>query len=139
MCSLSYNDLAADFGQTVVVSVPHRTRGPQPFAVLRSFAGRRPDDINDNVGCMLGKLYSLSGLLTLKNLGLDEFPINTTHKVMKSEVQKAVLQYLFYPAYHIERRKQEQCSVLVSIFCGGSNPLVLSFLTGCDCPLRGSP
>jgi hypothetical protein len=46
---------------------------------------------------------------------------------------------LFHPAYHIERRKQGQCSVLVSVFCGGSNPPVLSFLTGCDRPLGGSP
>jgi len=94
MCSLSYNALAADFGQTVVVGVPHRTQGAQPFAVLRSFAGRSPDDINDYVERMLGKHYSLSGLLTLKHLGLDEFPINSTHKVMKSEVQKAVLQFI---------------------------------------------
>ena len=46
---------------------------------------------------------------------------------------------LFHHAYHIEGRKQGQCSVLVFVFCGVSNPPVLSFLTGCDRPLGGSP
>ena len=27
---------------------------------------------------------------------------------------------LFHPAYHIERSKQEQCSVLVSVYCGAA-------------------
>jgi hypothetical protein len=46
---------------------------------------------------------------------------------------------LFHPAYHIERRKRGQCSILLSVFCGGSNPLVLSFLTSCNRPLGGYP
>ncbi|KAE9364968.1 acetyl-CoA synthetase-like protein [Stipitochalara longipes BDJ] len=74
--------------QTVVVSIPHGTGESQPCAVLRSFAGKDPDKINNHIVRVLGKHYLPSDLLTLEQLGLDEFPINATHKVVKSELQQ---------------------------------------------------
>jgi 4-coumarate--CoA ligase len=68
--------------------------GAEPFAVLSSYHGKTKAEIKDHVRTTLGEDYALGGLATLKQLGLLEFPLNPTHKVIKSEVHAAVLQYL---------------------------------------------
>ncbi|KAK8931517.1 hypothetical protein H634G_04054 [Metarhizium anisopliae BRIP 53293] len=80
--------------QAVAVSITSESQGEQLFAVLRSLASNSPGDINRHIEKMLGKQYVLDGLLTLEQLGLAAFPVNATHKIMKSEIKTALLKYL---------------------------------------------
>ncbi|KAK4233722.1 hypothetical protein C8A03DRAFT_19245 [Achaetomium macrosporum] len=80
--------------QTIVVSVPHDVLGAEPFAVLSAYNGKTADQIKERVRAVLGKHYMLGGLVSLEQLGLAAFPLNPTHKVVKSEVQTAVVNYL---------------------------------------------
>lgn len=80
--------------QAVAISVTSESQGEQLFAVLRSLASNSPGDINRHIEKMLGKQYVLDGLLTLEQLGLAAFPVNATHKIMKSEMKTALLKYL---------------------------------------------
>lgn len=79
--------------QTIVVPVPHHVLGVEPFAVISSYDVGTERKIKDHVRAVLGTNYSLGGLSSLKQLGLMEFPVNLTHKIIKSEVRKAVLKY----------------------------------------------
>ncbi|KAK4141043.1 uncharacterized protein C8A04DRAFT_31362 [Dichotomopilus funicola] len=80
--------------QTVVVATPHPVLGSEPFAVLHSLQRKTEASIRAHVKKTLGENYALGGLVTLEQLELVEFPLNATHKVVKSEVQAAVLRYL---------------------------------------------
>lgn len=42
----------------------------------------------------LGPDYALGKVFTLKELGMQEFPINVTGKIMKIELRKAVMELL---------------------------------------------
>ncbi|KAH8807228.1 putative amp dependent CoA ligase [Xylogone sp. PMI_703] len=80
--------------QSIVVPTPHHVLGTEPFVTLRSLNGKTEAQIKDHVRAVFGRDYTLGGLVTLKQLGLAEFPLNPTHKIIKSEVQAAVLKYL---------------------------------------------
>ncbi|KAI4598811.1 putative NRPS-like protein biosynthetic cluster [Pestalotiopsis sp. 9143b] len=80
--------------QVSVVAVPSPTLGTQPFAVVNNLNGRLSDQINTEVKWLLGEDYGLAGVVTLEQIGLDAFPVNATHKIVKFEVQKAVLRFL---------------------------------------------
>lgn len=80
--------------QTCVVAVPHPLLGHEPFAVLSTFNDKNENDIKDHVCRMFGPEYALAGLSSLKQIGLQEFPVNATHKIVKFEVQMAVEQHL---------------------------------------------
>ncbi|RYO97394.1 hypothetical protein DL765_011238 [Monosporascus sp. GIB2] len=90
--------------QTIVVPVQHHVLGAEPFAVLGSYNGKTEEEIKEHVRTSLGRDYALGGLASLKQLGLLEFPVNPTHKVMKSEVQREVENYL-------KRRLREESTV----------------------------
>ena len=74
--------------------IPHPTLGHEPFAVLAHFNDKHEDDIRDHVVRTLGKDYALKGLVPLKQIGLHDFPVNASHKIVKFEVQQAVLDHL---------------------------------------------
>ncbi|KAH8589377.1 putative amp dependent CoA ligase [Bisporella sp. PMI_857] len=80
--------------QTIVVPAPHYVLGTEPFAVLSSYNGKTEREIKDHVRSVFGNDYALGGLATLKQLGFVEFPLNSTHKIIKSQVQEAVLKHL---------------------------------------------
>ncbi|KAI0469979.1 hypothetical protein GGR56DRAFT_684235 [Xylariaceae sp. FL0804] len=80
--------------QTIVVPVPHHVLGVEPFAVISGYEPGSERCIKDHVRAVLGSNYSLGGLSSLKQLGLMEFPVNLTHKIIKSDVRKAVLKYM---------------------------------------------
>ncbi|KAI0536945.1 putative amp dependent CoA ligase [Xylaria digitata] len=81
--------------QAVVVSIPHHVLGAEPFAVISSFpAGKTEMQIKEHVCRALDKDYALAGLASLKQLGFVDFPINQTHKVIRSEIRQAVLKYM---------------------------------------------
>lgn len=48
------------------------------------------EDIIQHVKRCLGKEYTLSGVASLAQVGLKEFPVNATHKIIKAEVQMVV-------------------------------------------------
>lgn len=62
--------------------------------MLSSYNGKTDAQIKDHVRVVLGNDYSLGGLASLKQLGLVEFPLNATHKIVKSEIQAALLKHL---------------------------------------------
>jgi hypothetical protein len=80
--------------KTIVVPAPHHVLGSEPFAVVSSYNGKSEAQIKAGVLAALGKDYALGGLASLKQLELVEFPLNQTHKVIKSEVQEAVEKYI---------------------------------------------
>ena len=80
--------------QVTVLAVPHSTHGSDIFAVLSKLDGQHPHDIEAHVERTFGKHYTLSSVLTLQDIGLEEFPVNQTYKVIKPDVQKAVIRYL---------------------------------------------
>jgi hypothetical protein len=43
---------------------------------------------------MFGHEYALGGVASLKQIGLAEYPVNATHKILKLRVQEAVLEFL---------------------------------------------
>lgn len=74
--------------------VLHHVLGAEPFAVLSSYNGKTEAQTKDHVRAVLGRDYALGGLALLKQLGFVDFPLNATHKIIKSEVQTAAIQYL---------------------------------------------
>ena len=80
--------------KTIVVAIPHHVFGAEPFAVLSSYSDKTEEQIKDHVRAVLGRDYALGGLASLKQLELVDFPLNQTHKIIKSEVQTAVVRYL---------------------------------------------
>ncbi|KAF2133652.1 putative amp dependent CoA ligase [Dothidotthia symphoricarpi CBS 119687] len=80
--------------QAVVVAAPHSVLGAEPFAIVNSFEYRTKEKIKHYVQTVLGKNYALGDIVTLEQLGLVEFPVNATHKIIKSELQNAVVKHL---------------------------------------------
>ncbi|KAI1504053.1 hypothetical protein F5X99DRAFT_416845 [Biscogniauxia marginata] len=80
--------------QTIVVPAPHHVLGTEPFAVLSTYNGKTELQIKDHVRAVFGNDYALGGLASLKQLELVEFPLNPTHKIIKTEVQGAVAKHL---------------------------------------------
>lgn len=74
--------------------IPHHVLGHEPFAVLSKYNGKTEDEIKNHVRAVLGRDYAFGGLSSLKQRGLLEFPVNPTHKIIKFEVQTAVMKHL---------------------------------------------
>jgi 4-coumarate--CoA ligase len=72
----------------------HPVVGHEPFAVLGSYNGKTQEQVKEHVRSVFGKDYALGGLASLKELGLLEFPVNQTHKIVKSKVQEDVERHL---------------------------------------------
>lgn len=73
--------------------VPHPVLGAQPIAVVESFTNVSVEQVKQHVCTAIGDEYALGGVVCLKQLGLARFPVNATHKIIKSELQEAVLKY----------------------------------------------
>lgn len=80
--------------QTILLPAPHHVLGAEPFAVLASFNGKTKVQIKDHVRTVLGRDYALGGVASLKELGMVDFPLNSTRKIVKSEIQMALLKYI---------------------------------------------
>lgn len=77
--------------QTCVVSVPHPTMGQEPVAVVAYLDSvRRKEDVQSHVVQTFGRDYSLRAVVSLQEIGMDRFPVNSTHKVVKQVVEQAV-------------------------------------------------
>ncbi|KAI0403083.1 acetyl-CoA synthetase-like protein [Xylaria palmicola] len=80
--------------QACVVAVPNPKQGHDPFVVLSSLQDFTQDQISDHVLQTFGGGYALGGLVSLDQIGLTAFPVNGSHKIMKSEVQRAVIEFV---------------------------------------------
>ncbi|KAH7303303.1 hypothetical protein B0I35DRAFT_446937 [Stachybotrys elegans] len=80
--------------QTCVVAIPKPPLGQEPFAVVSDLDGFAVDQVINHVRETLGERHGITGVASLKEIGLDRFPVNATHKIVKSEVQKAVFEYM---------------------------------------------
>ncbi|KAI7785987.1 acetyl-CoA synthetase-like protein [Diaporthe eres] len=84
--------------QASVVAVRSPMHGYEPFAVVRSLKGVTAEEIIQHVKRCLGNEYTLSGVASLAQVGLKEFPVNATHKIIKADVEKAHLRKIEYPS-----------------------------------------
>ncbi|RMD39349.1 hypothetical protein DV735_g5784, partial [Chaetothyriales sp. CBS 134920] len=80
--------------QACVVLAAHPTADKQLFAIVRAFNGRTEQQIVEYVATALGASHALGGVVSLRQLGLAEFPVNATHKIIKRELEDAVGQHL---------------------------------------------
>ncbi|OTA56062.1 acetyl-CoA synthetase-like protein [Hypoxylon sp. EC38] len=80
--------------QACIVAVPNPLLGHEPFAVVENLDGFTQDEIVTHVTHAFGEECQLQGVVSLKQIALSKFPVNATHKVMKLDVQKAVLAYI---------------------------------------------
>lgn len=62
--------------------------------MVRSLEGVTADGIVQHVKRSLGEEYALSGVASIAQIGLKEFPVNATHKIIKSEVERAVAEMI---------------------------------------------
>ncbi|KAF2765818.1 acetyl-CoA synthetase-like protein [Teratosphaeria nubilosa] len=81
-------------GQSSVIGIPSAIYGHEPFAVLDSFGGETEEEVKRQVRDLFGEAYALAGVVSLEQLDLDRFPVNSTHKIMKIELLKIVELYL---------------------------------------------
>ncbi|CAK3806586.1 4-coumarate-- ligase 2 [Lecanosticta acicola] len=72
--------------QVSVVAWPHVTLGAEPMAILDGMHGKTQDEIKQEVLSRFGEAYTMGPIVTLKQLGLEEFPSNATGKIMKFEL-----------------------------------------------------
>lgn len=80
--------------QTCIVAVPSPGLGQQPFAVLSGLNGFTEDQIRGHVVSVFGDSYALGGVACLDQLGLLEYPVNATHKILKASVQRVVVDFV---------------------------------------------
>ncbi|KAA8648079.1 hypothetical protein EYZ11_007064 [Aspergillus tanneri] len=81
--------------QASVVSAPHPTMGQEPVVVVRDFDGVLDrEDIQRHVEQRFGRDYARGTILSLQEIGLDQFPVNATHKLVKHELEAAVRAHL---------------------------------------------
>lgn len=80
--------------QACIVGIPDANLGEAIYAVARDLNGKTDKDIIEHVDNCLGDQYALDGVLALKELGLLEFPVNRTFKIVKRSIQEAVVRCL---------------------------------------------
>ncbi|OTA95473.1 hypothetical protein M434DRAFT_69317 [Hypoxylon sp. CO27-5] len=80
--------------QACIVAVPNPLLGYEPFSVVGNLNGFTQEEIVRHVTHTFGEECRLRGVVPLKQIALSKFPVNATHKVMKLDVQKAVLAYI---------------------------------------------
>lgn len=62
--------------------------------MVQSLEGTTADNIVQHVKKFLGEEYTLAGVASIAQVGLKEFPVNATHKIIKSEVERAVTELI---------------------------------------------
>ncbi|KAK5007522.1 hypothetical protein LTR28_005184, partial [Elasticomyces elasticus] len=81
--------------QAQVIGISHPIEGEEPIAIVQSHG--KPvdvDSVRQAVIYALSHDYTLAGVLTLDQLGLVDFPINATGKVIKGQLKDAAVRYL---------------------------------------------
>jgi 4-coumarate--CoA ligase len=66
-----------------VFGIPHPELGHEPYVVAESFRVKTEDQIRQQVVDVFGEASTPAGACTLHQLGLSQFPVNATGKIMK--------------------------------------------------------
>ena len=61
---------------------------------MKNLDGKTEDQVKEQVLDLFGKDYALGAVVSLKQLGLDDFPINATGKIMKITLQDLIVNRL---------------------------------------------
>ena len=80
--------------QAVVFGVDHPVYGAEPWTVLGSFNDKTEADVKQHILDKFGKDYALGGAVSLTDLGYTAMPLNTTGKIVKLDLKKALLTHL---------------------------------------------
>ncbi|KAI5203087.1 acetyl-CoA synthetase-like protein [Aureobasidium subglaciale] len=86
-------NILATFGgirQATIFGLPNVQLGEEVVAVVSSMMGIKPQKLKDLIVEHLGPDYAIGKVFTLQELGMQEFPVNVTGKVMKIELRKVV-------------------------------------------------
>lgn len=75
-----------------MVGIHHPVLGFEPVAVLNTLKVRSPRDIMEHVRITLGDSYAIGDVLSLEQIGLQEFPLNPTHKIQKTKIRERVME-----------------------------------------------
>ena len=67
-----------------VFGIPHAELGQEPYAVTESLKEKTEAQVKQHVIDVFGEASALAGACTLDQLGLSQFPLNATGKVMRS-------------------------------------------------------
>ncbi|KAK3619799.1 hypothetical protein LTR56_023814 [Elasticomyces elasticus] len=87
-CIKAYTD-----EETCVVATPHPQLGQEPFAILKARSSKSEEEIKTHVVTMFGRDYSLAGVASLEDLSLQDFPLNSTAKILKFELQQRLEEF----------------------------------------------
>ncbi|KAK4505726.1 hypothetical protein PRZ48_003691 [Zasmidium cellare] len=79
--------------QTSVVAWPHAVLGQEPLVVVKGLNGKTEEGVRERVVKMFGRDYAVGDVLTLGQLGREEFPLNATGKIIKRDVVELVKSY----------------------------------------------
>ncbi|KAK5745673.1 hypothetical protein LTR17_001172 [Elasticomyces elasticus] len=88
ICIKAYTD-----EETCVIATPHSQLGQEPFAILKARSSKSEEEIEAHVVTMFGREYSLAGVASLVDLGLQDFPLNSTAKILKFELQQILEEF----------------------------------------------
>ncbi|KAK4168188.1 hypothetical protein QBC43DRAFT_309839 [Cladorrhinum sp. PSN259] len=82
--------------QSCVVGLSSSPLGGQegPFAVVSNLEGITKDQVISQVKNALGIKFGIRGVASLGEIGLDRFPVNATYKIVRFEVQKALVKFM---------------------------------------------
>lgn len=91
--------------------------GETPVAVIKSLSETQSPDLKSVLHQLvlreLGKSYALAEVFTLGELGLDDFPLTASGKILKSELKARVVQLLRH--LELQRRESQSTSTLSQI------------------------
>ncbi|KAG9637989.1 hypothetical protein KCU95_g16596, partial [Aureobasidium melanogenum] len=85
-------NVLSQFGgvQASIFGLPDPKLGEEAVAVVSDMTGTTRERLQDLAVEHLGPDYPISKVFTLQELGMQNFPVNVTGKVMKIELRKAV-------------------------------------------------
>jgi len=100
--------LAEDFGLVAeVVGVPDEIVGEVPFAIVKEIQNYDMSNIRGKLVKKLGPLFALEDVLTLKAIGLDDFPKTHSGKTKKHVLKEKATEYLKAKAFSREGNRHD--------------------------------
>jgi 4-coumarate--CoA ligase len=75
---------------TSVIGWPHPEMGEAPLMIVEDLNGNTVDEVKEEVLKKFGGEYALEYVVTFKQLGMQKWPINTTGKILKTELRSKV-------------------------------------------------
>lgn len=80
--------------QACFVGISDAEYGQKSVLVIKASNGKTDENIICNIEAHLGRKYMPDRVFTLETLGMTDLPINQTCKIVRADVQRAVVQYL---------------------------------------------